>query len=686
MADTGVDEAAAASRDTVASGDDKTLLCSEAELHQVRHIGKYEVTRYLGHGAMGRVFLGKHPDLDLPVAIKVIDDRHATDPVYRRQFLQEARLASQINHPNVIRIYDADQDGGTCFMVQEYVDGGDVAALIHRSAPGGLAVRDALRIVTGVSAGLVAAEKLRIVHRDVKPSNILLTRDGEPKLADLGLARKTRHDAEPPPTEGTLTHPGSTVGTPAYMAPEQILSAGQIDVRADIYALGATLFEMLTGQPPFPGTSAQDIMRRHLQDPVRDPRELNPQVPRRVTRLVRRMLAKRPEDRPPTAAALQRDLVRVCQPFPYGRLLGWWAAALVVLALLAGVLRQRGTGRDEGLAQGLSLLARGQYDQALTHLQAARQRRPHDQLAIYALGLCQLSRRNLQEAEAAQAELAATTAGSTLADLIGLQRRLEPAAAGPAQHAMAQICELAALAKARVAVDDWSSSPTILLFLGPDGSGVTPAEASAATLWLDGLEAGMLQQDRFPVVNRTAMEQVLQELQISATDLGDPRARLKLGQLLPASVLIQSSFAGHDGLCLSLKLVDVATSEILGVLRRDALDLAQRQQTLADLVEELSGRLAGRVPLRGRVEAVSADVAEINLGRCHGLTVGQELEICRAPRGAPATAAARAPAVARARVTRADRFGAEVRVQEASAALSPGMLVRTAGRDSGTPQ
>jgi serine/threonine protein kinase len=665
---------------TAAAGPDqeKTLVCPDSDLHRPRHIGKYLVTRYLGHGAMGRVFLGQHPELELQIAVKVIDERHAADPRYRRQFLQEARLASQINHPNVIRIYDADQDGDTCFIVQEYVDGGDLAALIRKTSPGGMPVREALRLATGVASGLAAAEKLHIVHRDVKPSNILLTRAGEPKLADLGLARKIR-DADEPPPEGSLTRPGSTVGTPAYMAPEQILATGQVDIRADIYALGATLYEMVTGQPPFPGTSTEDVLRRHLHDPVRDPREISPKLPRRVARLIMRMLSKRPEDRQPSAAVLLHELERHTQPYPKRRLLGWSVGLALGLALLAVLLTQRGSGQDEGLTKGLSLLSRGQYDRALPHLQAARQRLPHDKLVLYALGLCRLNLRDLPEAEAIRQDLGPSKAGSELADLLSLRRLVEPSAPDAVRATMAMVCELDTLAKARaVATDDWSSTPTILLFLPVEGTALAPTSLAAASAWLEGLETSMVQRNLFPVVNRSAMDHILRELQLSVSDLVDPPAQIKVGSLLPASVLLRARFSEQGGLHLSLELVEVETSKVIGVITRDSLDAGLRQTILTGLADEVLRLLAERDPAQGRIETVTGDEAEIDIGRCHGLVTGQELVVFAAPKGASARRLGRAKVTARATVGEVDKFSATVRLHDVlKPPVTPGMRVRT---------
>jgi len=217
-----------------APGDQQTQFYPEPEQHRIRHIGKYVVNRFIGHGAMGRVYLGQHPELQLQVAVKVIDDRYAADARYRRQFLQEARWRRR----STIRTSFASTMSIRMAIAASWCRSTSTAATLPRSSarrpPAACpARRPAHR--HGVAAGLAAAEKLQIVHRDVSPATFCSPRRSA-QLADLGLARKTRRTDDPPGSDGTLIQPGSTVGTPAYMAPEQILDAGQIDIRADIYA------------------------------------------------------------------------------------------------------------------------------------------------------------------------------------------------------------------------------------------------------------------------------------------------------------------------------------------------------------------------------------------------------------------------------------------------------------------
>ena len=270
------------------------------------HIGKYPVERRLGSGGMGSVWLGHHPDLDIPVAIKVPSPLLvAHDPDFVTRFLLEARTAAQINHPNVVRFYDAGCDGGRYYIVMEYVDGGTVRDRL-KAVQGPLPLDEALCMVDAIAAALEAAAKFRIIHRDIKPENIMLDSTGTAKLADLGLAKQLGR-----PGPHSETGAGLAMGTPGYMAPEQARDARSADARADIYALGATLYHMVTGGPPFEAVSPFELMLKHVRDPLPPPETRNPRLPAPVGEVIGKMMAKDPEQRYQTAAALRVDLQRV---------------------------------------------------------------------------------------------------------------------------------------------------------------------------------------------------------------------------------------------------------------------------------------------------------------------------------------------------------------------------------------
>ena len=252
---------------------------------------------------MGEVWLGRHPDLDIPVAIKTLPPHLAVMGAgFDQRFITEARTAAKINHANVVRVYDAGDDDGVQYLVMELVEGGSVQDLLDEN-DGPLPPERAVAIALQVAHALAAAAKYGIVHRDIKPDNIMLDKDGTAKLSDLGLAKEIEGLDGP-----SLTGTGMAMGSPSYMAPEQAEDAKSVDVRADIYSLGASLYHMATGKVPFSGTSSLSVMLKHISEPLPDPREKNPALPENVCGIIRKMMAKKPDDRYQTADELVDDL------------------------------------------------------------------------------------------------------------------------------------------------------------------------------------------------------------------------------------------------------------------------------------------------------------------------------------------------------------------------------------------
>ena len=267
-------------------------------------LGSYRIRKPLGKGGMGEVYLALHSKLNVLRAVKILPARYCSaDKKFGERFLQEARMAIQLDHPNVIAVYDAefDEKKDIYYSVMEYVDGGTVRNAIR--SLGSYMERQALMIVLKVSEALMAAENANLVHRDIKPDNIMLTRNGVVKLADLGIAKTSFNTPNEQKKERT-----SLTGTPAYMSPEQTLDPNNVDIRADIYSLGVTLYEMLTGAKPYTGSETVDIVKKVMEAPVPDPRKRNPQISKACSALVMRMMAKNKEDRHPNAEALNRDI------------------------------------------------------------------------------------------------------------------------------------------------------------------------------------------------------------------------------------------------------------------------------------------------------------------------------------------------------------------------------------------
>jgi serine/threonine-protein kinase len=259
------------------------------------NIGGFELLATLGKGGMGVVFKARQVSMDRIVALKVLPPNLAKNEAYVQRFLREARSAAKLNHPNIVQGIDVGQAEGHYYFAMEFVDGSTVKEMIKQQ--GRLDEKTALNIVGAIARGLEHAHEHGIIHRDIKPDNIMVTRDGSVKLADLGLARTT----EKP---DTLTIEGTALGTPYYMAPEQVRATTELDTRTDIYALGATLFHMVTGEFPYDGPNAGAIMARHLADPVPSAKEKCPDISRATDDLIQRMMAKDPADRPQTPAEL----------------------------------------------------------------------------------------------------------------------------------------------------------------------------------------------------------------------------------------------------------------------------------------------------------------------------------------------------------------------------------------------
>ncbi|MBM4031317.1 MAG: serine/threonine protein kinase, partial [Planctomycetes bacterium] len=266
---------------------------------QPSRIGGFELLATLGKGGMGVVFKARQVSMDRVVALKVLPPHLAKNEAFVQRFLREARSAAKLNHPNIVQGIDVGVADGNYYFAMEFVDGTTVKEMIK--SKGRLDEKSALNIVGAVARALEHAAKHDIIHRDIKPDNIMVARDGAVKLADLGLARST----EKP---DTMTIEGTALGTPYYMAPEQVRAQADIDTRADIYALGATLYHMVTGEQAYTGPNAGAIMARHLADPVPSARDKHPEVSRATDELIQRMMAKDREDRPANPTALLAEV------------------------------------------------------------------------------------------------------------------------------------------------------------------------------------------------------------------------------------------------------------------------------------------------------------------------------------------------------------------------------------------
>jgi eukaryotic-like serine/threonine-protein kinase len=316
---------------------------------------RYELEELVGTGGMSSVYRAHDTLLERDVALKVLHDRFTADGDYVERFRREARSVAQLSHPNIVTVIDRGEQDGRQFIVFEYVDGENLKSLLEREGP--LPEREAVELGLQIARALGFAHEHGLVHRDVKPQNVLLNGDGQAKVTDFGIARSLD-------VHGGLTQTGTVMGTSDYIAPEQ--ARGQrVDAQSDIYSLGAVLYELLTGEVPFPGDNFVAVAMRHINEPAPSVRERRPELSPRLDAAIRRAMAKDPRERfrsmdelcaelnaclePETAVSGARTMVttpprrlrrRRRQPRPPAARPSVWPLILLLagLAVLAGIL------------------------------------------------------------------------------------------------------------------------------------------------------------------------------------------------------------------------------------------------------------------------------------------------------------------------------------------------------------
>src|SRR5438874_3359845 len=258
-----------------------------------RRIGKYIVKRELGRGGMGAVYLAVQPGLGREVAIKELVPSAAADPTALKRFLQEAQVMARTSHPNLVQVHDLEQIGAANYIVLEFVRGRSLRDWLVR---GEIPMPQVFAVMHGVLQALDYAHRHAIVHRDMKPENVLLSDEGAVKVADFGIARLTDDSVAP---GQTATKTGTTVGTPQYMSPEQVASS-KVDGRSDLYSAGIMFYELVVGQPPFTASEADGpftLMAKHVQAPPKPPSVFRPGLNPELEQVILKSLSKRPEDR-----------------------------------------------------------------------------------------------------------------------------------------------------------------------------------------------------------------------------------------------------------------------------------------------------------------------------------------------------------------------------------------------------
>ena len=267
--------------------------------------GRYELHRRLARGGMADVFLARDQLLGRPVAVKVLFPEYATDPKFVERFRREAQAAANLNHPNIVSIYDWGEELGTYYIVMEYVEGQSLAQILRRD--GSLTVEQVTRVALDVAGALGFAHDGGVVHRDVKPGNVLVSPKGEMKVADFGIATAMSANAD-----ANLTQTGAVMGTATYFSPEQA-QGHKVDHRSDLYSLGVLMYEMLVGQPPFTGETPVSIAYKHVQEPVVPVTDHGVDIPAPLAAITMKLLSKNADNRYPSAEALLADLDRFRQ-------------------------------------------------------------------------------------------------------------------------------------------------------------------------------------------------------------------------------------------------------------------------------------------------------------------------------------------------------------------------------------
>jgi eukaryotic-like serine/threonine-protein kinase len=290
---------------------------------------RYELNHLIARGGMAEVYRAHDRLLDRPVALKVLFPELSVDRSFVERFRREAQAAANLSHPNIVPVFDWGEDTGTYFIVMEFIDGRPLSSILKTA--GSLSAERTADVGAHVAAALGYAHKHGVIHRDVKPGNVLITDEGQVKVTDFGIARAIN-------TEESLTQTGAVMGTATYFSPEQAEGIG-VDSRSDIYSLGVVLFEMVTGRPPFLGDTPVAVASKHVRDHPPAPRELNPSIPPTFEAIILKAMAKDPAHRYRTAEELRADLLR----FNEGRSVLAMDDATTMIAAAGGATQVVGT-------------------------------------------------------------------------------------------------------------------------------------------------------------------------------------------------------------------------------------------------------------------------------------------------------------------------------------------------------
>ena len=632
---------------------------------ELARLGRYVIARWIGQGGMGLVLEGRDPDKGRQVAIKLLKPELSADPVARHAFAKEGNLASALEHPHILPIFDVvgeRLDGP--YLVMPLIAGGSLAQYLHAHAP--LPVDEALLLAHPIAEALSFAHGKGIIHRDIKPANVLLDGKGGVYVADFGLVRTVFNDSMLDPTRSAC------VGTPAYMSPGVAAGVAE-DTRCDIYSFGALLYELLAGRPPYAGRDAAEVLRQVREAPPMPLAVVQPAVPGALVRMVEGCMARELRDR----YAEMRDVVADLERFIRG-------------------LHVQGPHGHRGLPP-------------LTKMQRAAATAAGIVLvATLVMGLCRALHRNDRSGIIPSRSDSNTVAGvspAPTAQLPALQAIVDLYGRGETNDATLMLQERRTRARRdlrewidaierhyRAAAADthttFRTRPRIIAL--ESGTGSVGHEGSDDTLVRLVLEGELAGRHGLRVVEREALDQVLRELHIGSSALADPRASPGAGRVLTAGLLLLTEVEPDGaGETVTLRLVDTETTGLLGVFdarRRATEDLAAVCRRLAD---EVTGRIVQVKPLIARVAGVEGKRVHAEIGRFHGLAEGARFRVVQVDSGSESESDARdgkTLGIARALAPGDTRSAFEVEWSEAAPPGSPASLwLREDGRPSADP-
>lgn len=299
-------------------------------------LGDCRIEKFIGSGAMSEVYLAYYNKLGISVALKIMNFVHESEEKskkFQRRFQQELKFVSTLNHPNIVKVYGGGEDHGYWYMIMEYVPGMTLMKLIETQ--GHLSIQETLFFLQEIVSALKVSHEQGIIHRDIKPGNILITESGHCKLTDFGLAKGVNSNS-------SISQKGNIVGTIFYMSPEQTMGSKNIDYRADYYSLGVTLFQMVTGKLPFPGRTPLQVIQQHLVSKVPSAKELNPEVTDGIEYLIFKMMEKKPENRFSSAKSILKAIDKCYNSQPtflekyFSKLILF--VAIILIAIILGIL------------------------------------------------------------------------------------------------------------------------------------------------------------------------------------------------------------------------------------------------------------------------------------------------------------------------------------------------------------